>query len=76
MTTFPTVQIQAIGRCNCKPAGQLEPGDVTMWNYGGTYTFAGFIKETKAQVIAKLISNEDGSIWEKRMGKERLVAVI
>jgi len=70
-----TVQIQSVGRCKGKPAGQLQVGDVTIWNFGYTYAFVGFAKETKAQVIAQF-ANKDGSVWEKRMGKDRLVAVI
>jgi hypothetical protein len=74
MTDF-TVQIQSVGRCNGKPAGQLQAGDTTIWNFGYTATFLGFVKETKAQVIAQFAS-KDGSTWEKRMGKDRLVAVL
>ena len=70
-----TVQIQSVGRCKGKAAGQLQVGDVTIWNFGYTHAFVGFAKETKAQVIAQF-ANKDGSIWEKRMGKDRLVAVI
>jgi hypothetical protein len=32
-------------------------------------------KETKAQVIAQF-ADPNGELWEKRMGKTRLVAVI
>ena len=73
--TYGTVQIQSVGRCKGKPAGQLQPGDITIWNFGHTCAFIGFVKETKSQVIAQLRSR-DGSIWEKRMGKDRLVAVL
>ena len=73
--TTATVQIQSVGRCNGKPAGQLQAGDVTIWNFGYTYTFVGFVKETKAQVIAQF-AGRDGSTWQKRMGKDRLVAVV
>jgi len=69
-----TVQIQSVGRCAGKPAGQLQIGDRTIWNFGYTATFAGFAKETKAQVVA-IFRNPDGKTWEKRMGKDRLVAV-
>ena len=61
--TTATVQIQSVGRCKSKPAGQLEVGDVTIWNFGYTHAFVGFAKETKAQVIAQF-ANTDGSIWE------------
>jgi hypothetical protein len=70
-----TIQIQSVGRCNSKPAGQLEAGDTTIWNFGYTAIFLRFTKETKAQVIAQFLS-KDGSTWEKRMGKDRLVAVL
>jgi len=73
--TASTVQIQSVGRCNGKPAGQLQAGDMTIWNFGYTAIFLGFVKETKAQVIAQFVS-KDGSTWEKRMGKDRLVAVL
>ena len=73
--TTPTVQIQCLGCCKGKPAAQLEVGDVTIWNFGYTSVFVGFVKETKAQVIAQF-ANRDGSTWEKRMGKDRLVAVV
>jgi hypothetical protein len=74
--TAATVQIQSVGRCKGKPAGQLQPGDTTIWNFGYTYTFIEFVKKTNSQVVAKLVSSKDGSTWEKRMGKDRLVAVI
>jgi len=73
--TTATVQIQSVGRCKGKPAGQLQAGDVTIWNFGYTHTFVGFVKETKAQVIAQF-ANNNGTTWEKRMGKDRLVAVV
>jgi hypothetical protein len=75
MTNANYVQIQSVGCCKGKPAGQLQVGDVTIWNFGYTYTFARFVKETKAQVIVELISDADGKVWQKRMGKTRLVAV-
>jgi hypothetical protein len=72
--TAATVQIQSVGRCKGKPASQLQIGDVTIWNFGYTCAFVGFAKETKAQVIAQFL-DKDGTIWEKRMGKDRLVAI-
>ena len=56
-----TVQIQSVGRCKGKAAGQLQVGDVTIWNFGYTHAFVGFAKETKAQVIAQF-ANKDGSV--------------
>jgi hypothetical protein len=70
-----TVQIQSFGRCSGKPAGELQPGDRTIWNFGYTAHFVRFVKETKAQVVAEFI-DPNGSLWQKRMGKDRLVAVL
>jgi hypothetical protein len=75
MTNASFVQIQSVGRCKGKPAGNLAAGDVTIWNFGYTSTFVGFVKETKAQVVAQFL-NRDGTKWEKRMGKDRLVAIV
>ena len=66
-----TVQIQSVGRVSGKPAGELKPGDRTIWNFGYTHTVVAILRETKAQVVVEF----DGG-WQKRMGKTRLVAVI
>ena len=66
-----TVQIQSVGRVAGKPAGELKPGDLTVWNFGYTHTVVRIVRETKAQVIVEF----DGG-WIKRMGKTRLVAMV
>ena len=66
-----TVQIQSVGRVAGKPAGELKPGDMTIWNFGYKCAVARIVRETKAQVIVEF---DDG--WQKRMGKTRLVAVV
>ena len=69
MTNF--VQIQSVGRVAGKPAGELKPGDMTIWNFGYKHAVARIVRETKAQVIVEF---DDG--WQKRMAKTRLVAVV
>ncbi len=66
-----TVQIQSVGQVPGKAAGDLKPGDRTIWNFGYTHTVGALVRETKSQVIVEF----DGG-WQKRMGKTRLVAVI
>jgi len=65
-----TVQIQSVGQVAGKPAGELQTGDITVWNFGYTHTVARIVRETKAQVIVEFESG-----WQKRMAKTRLVAV-
>ena len=68
--TTNTVQIQSVGRVAGKPAGELKPGDRTVWNFGYTHTVVAIVRETKAQAVIEF----DGG-WQKRMGKTRLVAM-
>ena len=73
-TGLMTTQLQSVGTVNAKPAGQLQPGDVTIWNFGYKWEVVGFTKETAAQVVVEMINNE-GKTWQKRMGKTRLVGL-
>jgi len=47
------VQIQSVGRVVGKPAGELKPGDVTIWNFGYQHTVQRIVRETKAQVVVE-----------------------
>lgn len=60
-----------------KKVKDLKVGDIIKWNYGYTST----VFETIFRKIAKtfscmLKSNQDGIIRERKMGAERLVAII
>jgi len=66
-----TVQIQSVGKVAGKPAGELQVGDKTIWNFGYQHTVVRIVRETKAQIVIEF----DGG-WQKRMGKTRLVAVV
>jgi len=69
-----TTQLQSIGTVNAKPAAALQPGDITIWNFGYRWEVVGFAKQTKSQVIVEMI-NSEGKTWQKRMGKTRLVGL-
>jgi hypothetical protein len=71
----PTRHLQGIGSVHAKPAGNLRPGDVTVWNYGYTATVEGIVRETVAQIIVRLIDNTTGDFYDRRMGKTRLVGI-
>lgn len=66
-----TIQLQAIGTVNAKPAGELVEGDVTVWNFGSLATVVGKVSETKAFVTLALKS-EHGT-HERKLKKSRLV---
>lgn len=75
MTTPPTVHLQGIGPQYAIPAGDLRPGDITVWNYGYTATVEGIVRETAKQVIVRIMSNGTGDFYDRRLKKTRLIAV-
>lgn len=64
------VWLQSIGAHMGKPAGELEPGDVTVWNFGSTETIESIVRTTATMIIVKLTSGR-----ERRMKKNRTVAI-
>lgn len=45
-----TIKLQAIGETSAIPAGDLKPGDVTIWNFGGQNTVVRIDRETAKTV--------------------------
>jgi hypothetical protein len=73
-----TVQLQSVGRFPAMPAGEVKVGQKLAWNFGYTSEVTAILKETKSQVILEMVSlngSHKGTVWQKRMGKARLVAV-
>jgi hypothetical protein len=73
-TAAPSIHLQGHGLHPAKPARDLEPGDLTVWNYGSTAMFVSVLRETPKQIVARLVDDR-GDSYERRMGKDRLVAV-
>lgn len=69
-----TIQLQAIGHAPAKPAGELQAGDVTLWNFGATETIVERTKET-AKSVWFTIKCESGNQHTRRFLKSRLVGV-
>jgi hypothetical protein len=73
-TPAPSIHLQGHGLHPAKLARDLEPGDLTVWNYGSTAMFVSVLKETAKQIVARMVDDR-GHSWLRRMGKDRLVAV-
>lgn len=73
-----TIKLQGIsGQQQGTPVGKLKIGDVIKWNYGYTSTVIDLIpSKTGKTITAMLKSSIDGQIRPRRMGANRLVAVI
>lgn len=72
------IKLQGIyNKQQAKPVKDLKIGDVIMWNFGYTSEVVDMIPtKTGKQITCMLKSNEDGQIRPRRMGANRLVAVI
>lgn len=64
------------GMQNAIEVKNLKVGDIVIWNFGFKSRVIEIVKETKSQRIVKLEPVDyNGKIHDRRMGKERLVAV-
>lgn len=70
-----TVQLQSVGHVAAKPAKEFKVGDFMAWNFGFTSEVVGIAKETKAFIVFELKSTSDGITRERRLKKDRLVAI-
>jgi len=70
-----TIRLQGIGWHEAKPARQIKPGDVLVWNYGSKSSVLRIVKETPAQIIIRERYHESGREYNRRLGKDRLVAI-
>jgi len=72
-----TVKLQGVsGWIKAKPAGELKPGDVIMWNYGYTETVLAVTpSKTGKTVSVDIICDGSGYRSTRKFGAARLVAV-
>jgi len=68
------VWLQFHGWQKGKPAGEIKPGDILMWNYGHTSEVLSIVKET-AKTITITNKCDSGYISDVRFNKTRLVAI-
>lgn len=69
-----TIQLQSIGKRKATEAKNIKVGDTLIWNFGYTTKVLEIVKETAHTIIIRSI-NESGKIYDRRLGKERLVAI-
>ena len=70
------VQLQGIGKKPGKPARELRPGDVIIWNYGYKSTvILATPSKTGKTIDALLLSHDTGATRARKLGAGRLVAV-
>jgi hypothetical protein len=68
-----TVHLQGIGQVQAKPAADIKPGDVLMWNFGYTSTVLALLSETAKSMVIQ--TRCEGGIFQRRLMKSRLVAI-
>lgn len=68
------IHLQGVGFCPAKPAGELQVGDVTLWNYGSMATVES-IRRTSASVF--LTMRDAKRLYaERRYSATRLVGIM
>lgn len=72
-----TAKLQGVsGWIKAKPAAELKPGDVTMWNYGYTETVLSVAPSKSGKTVtAVIIDDKSGNKYTRKLGAARLVAV-
>lgn len=72
-----TMKLQGVsGWIKAKPAGELKPGDVTLWNYGYTETVLAVApSKTGKTVTVEIMDDKSGNHYTRKLGAARLVAV-
>ena len=68
------IQLQGVGLRAAKPASEFKVGEFFVWNYGYHSEIVGIKKVTKHQIVF-LTQSQDGEIYERRLGKSRLVGI-
>lgn len=70
-----TIKLQGIhGDQPAKHVKDLRVGDIIKWNFGYTSTVVELIpSKTGKMILCKLLEN--GTIYERRLGADRLVAI-
>lgn len=71
----PSIHLQGVGEYPAKPAGELRPGDVTVWNYGYRYAVVAIAPTGSASVTVTSRDERTGQEYTRRHGRARLVAV-
>jgi len=77
-TRLKTVWLQGLGAVEGVPAGQIIPGQTTVWNNGGTETVTGILRETNTTVTWEVSYTDSWGktkVSSRTCRKDRIVAV-
>lgn len=78
-----TTHLQGIGTVNAKPAAELVPGDITVWNFGYTQEVLA-VEELSPKFVRLILKTSPGlcgphavqpRVWHRRTAKTFLVGV-
>ena len=77
MDTYPTPTVTLIGYglAPAKPAGDLQIGDVVVWNYGYKSTVVSITPRGKTQINVELHSHNSDTCSTRVMGRTTLIAM-
>lgn len=70
-----TIHLQGIGKSSAKPAQELQPGEVVIWNYGWKSTVISIREVSPSYLMVTLRSHYDQKEYQRRMKKIRLVGI-
>ena len=71
-----TTWLQGIGAVFGKPAADLQPGDVIVWNFGSTSTVAGIVRETASTITVEIAATDHHATSHRTFKKTRIVAIL
>lgn len=57
-------------------AKELKPGMVTLWNYGYKYIVKTVIPSKTGKTLNAVLISKEGKEYERKLGANRLVAII
>ena len=69
----PAIHLQRIGLHIAKPAGEIQVGDILVWNYWSTSSVVS-VREISKCFVEVSSRSENGIVYPRRMKKDRLVA--
>lgn len=70
-----TIHLQGIGRVTARPAGELNVGDVTIWNYGYREVVESITPTGKQSVTVVIRNAKTGEAFTRTMRRTRLVGI-
>lgn len=70
------IRLQGTGWHDAKPVRELKIGDMIEWNFGYRSKVLELNPTKSGKQINVLLESESGSINNRRMGADRLVAIV